>query len=552
MLTTPAGGNVVGGCVSYGRVRFSVVSEEAIGEHRAAECGRGRCRAAPGRARAPRGARRRSCRSTSTATTCSTRRPSATPSTTSSCGELEALEAQFPALRTPDSPTQRVGGAYSTRFAPVSHIERMMSLDNAFSPEELASLGRAGRARSRRRGCDVPVRAEDRRPGDQPRLREGPAGPGGDPRRRPHRRGRHAQRPHHRRRAASALTGKDVPALLEVRGEVFFTVEGFSARQRGLMEQGKAPFANPRNAAAGKPAAEGSADHREPPAAADRARRRRPRRASSRSASPRRTSGCKAWGLPTSPRWQVRARPRRGARVHRPLREAPPRRRARDRRRRGQSGPGGAAGPARLDQPRAAVGDRVQVPGREGDHASCSTSRSTSAAPAGSRRSRCSSRSSSAASTVTNATLHNASDVVRRGVLIGDTVIVRRAGDVIPEIVGAGGRAARRHRAPVRHADRVPGLRHRRSPRPRRATSTSAAPTRAPARRSCGSACSTWPAADALDIEVLGYKAAMALLDSGVIADEGDLFALDEEKLAKAPFFVNKNGEPVQQRATSC
>src|SRR5690606_33140309 len=52
--------------------------------------------------------------------------------------ELQALEERYPALRTPDSPTMRVGGGYSTDFAPVTHLERMMSLDNAFSPEELA------------------------------------------------------------------------------------------------------------------------------------------------------------------------------------------------------------------------------------------------------------------------------------------------------------------------------------------------------------------------------------------------------------------------------
>src|SRR5262245_3176002 len=51
--------------------------------------------------------------------------------------ELEKLEERYPALRTPDSPTQRVGAAYSTVFTPVQHLERMMSLDNAFSAEEL-------------------------------------------------------------------------------------------------------------------------------------------------------------------------------------------------------------------------------------------------------------------------------------------------------------------------------------------------------------------------------------------------------------------------------
>ena len=56
----------------------------------------------------------------------------------------------------------------------------------------------------------------------------------------------------------------------------------------------------------------------------------------------------------------------------------------------------------------------------------------------------------------------------------------------------------------------------------------------------------------AFDIEVLGYKAAVALLDAKVITDEGDLFALDADKLARSPFFVNKDGIAGQQRAASC
>src|SRR6478609_313505 len=51
--------------------------------------------------------------------------------------ELEALEEQYPDLRTPDSPTQRVGGTYSTQFTPVEHLQRMMSLDNVFDDDEL-------------------------------------------------------------------------------------------------------------------------------------------------------------------------------------------------------------------------------------------------------------------------------------------------------------------------------------------------------------------------------------------------------------------------------
>jgi DNA ligase (NAD+) len=68
--------------------------------------------------------------------------------------ELERLESEHPDLRTPDSPTQKVGGAVSTEFTPVEHRERMMSLDNAFSVEEMASWA----ARVRRGvGDDVDV-----------------------------------------------------------------------------------------------------------------------------------------------------------------------------------------------------------------------------------------------------------------------------------------------------------------------------------------------------------------------------------------------------------
>src|SRR5690349_10805023 len=55
--------------------------------------------------------------------------------------ELEGIEEQYPVLRTPDSPTQRVGGTYSTDFAEVEHLERMLSLDNAFTDEELDAWG---------------------------------------------------------------------------------------------------------------------------------------------------------------------------------------------------------------------------------------------------------------------------------------------------------------------------------------------------------------------------------------------------------------------------
>ena len=90
--------------------------------------------------------------------------------------ELKALEEEYPALRTPDSPTQRVGGTFSTQFTPVEHAERMMSLDNAFTDEELAAWAERVERDAGGAGA-LPVRAQGRRSGDQPDLREGPAGP---------------------------------------------------------------------------------------------------------------------------------------------------------------------------------------------------------------------------------------------------------------------------------------------------------------------------------------------------------------------------------------
>jgi DNA ligase (NAD+) len=149
-----------------------------------------------------------------------------------------------------------------------------------------------------------------------------------------------------------------------------------------------------------------------------------------------------------------------------------------------------------------------------------------------------------AGSTVEMATLHNAHEVKRKDVRPGDTVILRKAGDVIPEIVGP-----------------VLGLRPE-------GLAEWVMPTECPA---CGTTLAAEKAEDkdlrcpnhqkcpaqvrervfhvagrgAFDIEGLGYEAAVALLDAGVITDEGDLFDLTEEKLLRAPLFTRapKKGE---------
>jgi DNA ligase (NAD+) len=146
-----------------------------------------------------------------------------------------------------------------------------------------------------------------------------------------------------------------------------------------------------------------------------------------------------------------------------------------------------------------------------------------------------------AGSTVTNATLHNQEEIERKGVLIGDTVIIRKAGDVIPEVLG-----------PV--LDKRTGKEKK-----------FVMPTHCP---ECGSTLKAISEGDvdirctnqrscpaqlrerifyigsraALDIDVLGLEAAVALLADKIIEDEGDLFALTEAKLIKSPFFTKKDG----------
>src|SRR5205085_933492 len=165
---------------------------------------------------------------------------------------LEELEEEHPTLRTPDSPTQKVGGAVSTDFTAVDHLERMMSLDNAFSLEEMESW----EARIRRDGVDdaeylcelkvdglaINLLYEDGRLVRA--LTRGDGRTGEDVTQNvrtisnvPHRLKESAEFP--------------PPGRVEVRGEVFLSVAAFEKLNASLLDAGKAPFANPRNSAAG-------------------------------------------------------------------------------------------------------------------------------------------------------------------------------------------------------------------------------------------------------------------------------------------------------------
>ncbi|GHD56493.1 NAD-dependent DNA ligase LigA [Streptomyces goshikiensis] len=163
---------------------------------------------------------------------------------------LEALEEQYPQLRTPDSPTQKVAGAYETDFASVQHRERMLSLDNAFDDEELAAW--AERVARDANTSDYHYLCELKVDGlavnltyEHGRLTR--AATRGD--------GRTGEdiTPNVRTIAEipDRLAGDRIPALVEIRGEVFFPMEKFEELNARLVETEGKPFANPRNAAAG-------------------------------------------------------------------------------------------------------------------------------------------------------------------------------------------------------------------------------------------------------------------------------------------------------------
>ncbi|MFI7318414.1 NAD-dependent DNA ligase LigA [Streptomyces venezuelae] len=163
---------------------------------------------------------------------------------------LEALEDEHPELRTPDSPTQKVSGSYETEFTAVEHRERMLSLDNAFDDAELAAW--ADRVAKEAGTPDFHLLCELKVDGlavnltyeDGKLTRAATRGDG--------RTGEDIT-PNVRTIAdiPQRLAGDRVPALVEIRGEVFFPMEKFEELNARLVEAGDKPFANPRNAAAG-------------------------------------------------------------------------------------------------------------------------------------------------------------------------------------------------------------------------------------------------------------------------------------------------------------
>ena len=452
--------------------------------------------------------------------------------------ELQKLEEKNPELREADSPTQHVGGGFSTQFEQRDHIEKMMSLDNVFDTEELAQwFDRIEKEIPKPKYlCEVKVDGlainltyEN---GVLVRgLTRGNGVTGEDVtlnvktiKNLPHQ-----------------LKGDSLPALIEVRGEVFFPIQAFNELNESLEEAGKQLFANPRNGAAGS------------------LRQKDPRVTASRPLSVvvHGVGACegiefdsqsaayeqlKTLGLPTSDRFKVcgsRAEVEKFIQFY---------------------------SDHRHDVEHEIDGVVIKVDSLSQQQQLGFTSRAPKWAIAYKyppeevttvlldikvsvgRTGRVTPFAymepvKVAGSTVTNATLHNAEEIVRKGVLIGDTVVIRKAGDVIPEVLGP----VLEKRTGTERAFVMP-TQCPECGSQLRAMSQGDVDIRCPNTQSCPAQLRERiyyiGSRAALDIDVLGYEAATALLDAKIITDESDLFDLTAQKLVTSTFFTKKDGTP--------
>jgi DNA ligase (NAD+) len=450
--------------------------------------------------------------------------------------ELAALEAKHPELLEPDSPTLGVGGGFSTTFDQHDHIEKMMSLDNVFDNAELDSWFERVEKESavgaflcelKVDGLAINLLYEN---GQLTRaLTRGNGTTGEDVtlnvktiKGLPH-----------------TLSGKNIPSLIEVRGEVFLPVAAFNQLNEELEEAGKPLFANPRNCAAG------SLRQKDPRITAARAldvvvHGIGAREGISFDSQSDAYAKLKALGLPTSARFKVcksRAEVLAFIENYNLLRH---------------------------DVEHEIDGVVIKVDSLAEQEKLGFTSRAPKWAIAYKyppeevttklldirvsvgRTGRVTPFAfmepvKVAGSTVTNATLHNQEEIERKGVLIGDVVIIRKAGDVIPEVLGpvrdkrTGSEKA--FVMPTHCPECAAGL---------RAITEGDVDIRCPNTRSCPAQLRERiyyiGSRAALDIDVLGYEAAVALLTDSIITDEADIFNVTEKSLMKSQFFLKKDG----------
>jgi DNA ligase (NAD+) len=449
--------------------------------------------------------------------------------------ELEALEAEFPELQTPDSPTQTVGGGVATLFAPARHLAPMRSLDNACSFEELDAWHQRV---TRVVGDDVGFACELKIDGVACALT--------------YERGvlvRAATR-------GDGVTGEDItanvrtiagvprtlgvddpPAVLEVRGEMYLPIAAFEELNRQLTEAGQRPFANPRNAAAGS------------------LRQKDPRVTASRPLSMWVHSFGYADGITFDSHLGFLDWAAKGGLPVAPTTEG------RD------SIDGVKAYLTHWQEHRHSVDweidgtvvklDRIALQEELGSTSKAPRwaiafkfppeERTTLLRQIDVHTGRTGKVTPFAVLepvfvggvTVTYATLHNEDEVRRKDVRPGDTVIVRRAGDVIPEIVGP-----------------VPALRKRGARRWRFPSACTSCGTtlvrpegeadwRCPNRTGCPSQNVEWlfhfSGRGAMDIDGLGYMTGMQLLDRGLVRDPADVYALTAGQLAELEGFAERS-----------
>ncbi len=450
--------------------------------------------------------------------------------------ELIALEAKYPQYKLPDSPTSDVGGGFATHFEQHDHIEKMMSLDNVFDADELdAWFDRIEKTGAKNTWlCEVKVDGLAinllYEKGRLTRaLTRGNGTTGEDV----------TLNIKTIKSVPMELTGKNLPDTLEVRGEVFFPIKAFDELNDSLEEAGKARFANPRNAAAG------SLRQKDPKITASR-----PLDVvvhgigAANGISFEQQSAAyellKGWGLPTSKRFKVvKTRKEVVAFI--------------DQYEKHRHDVEHEIDGVVIKVNEIAVQNQLGFTSRAPKWAiaykyppeevttklldiKVSVGRTGRVTPFAFME-----PVKVAGSTVTNATLHNQEEIIRKGILIGDTVLIRKAGDVIPEVLGP----VIEKRTGKEKAFVMPTICPDCGSK-LRAITEGDVDIRCPNNQSC-------PAQlverlfyigsrSALDIDVLGYEAAAALLADGLVKDEGDLFSLTEKDLAKSQFFLKKDG----------
>ena len=450
--------------------------------------------------------------------------------------ELKKLEAAHPEFKLPDSPSDLVGGGFATHFQQADHLEKMMSLDNVFDADELTNwFERVAKTSTKNSWlCEVKVdglainlRYEKGKLTKA--LTRGNGVTGEDV-------------TLNIRTIATIpyeLKGKNIPELLEVRGEVFFPIAAFNEFNDQQEELGKERFANPRNAAAGS------------------LRQKDPRVTASRPLSmvvhgigaatgvtfDSQSSAyelLKGLGLPTSSRYKV---VKSAAEVsefvgyyadHRhdieheidgiviKVNEIPIQNKLGFTARAPKWAIAFKYPPEEVTTKLLDIKVSVGRTGRVTPFAFMEPVKV-------------------AGSTVTNATLHNPEEVVRKGILIGDTVLIRKAGDVIPEVLGPVIAKRDGSEKPFVMPTKCPDCGSK-----LRAITEGDVDIRCPNTQSCPAQLRERiyyiGSRVALDIDVLGYEAASAMLEDKLIADESDLFALTEKDLAKSQFFLKKDG----------